>query len=137
MKDPVHADFWSAMHVLAQEELALLRRRDAGGAALARAGGGLAGEARLAAAGGNDDYGGGGAAAAMPAEVRREIEVLLAGQTHGELRRMEADINGSLAAGEGDPDYWEAVLERLQVRACVWGSGGAGGCRKGRVKGGA
>ncbi|KIZ03082.1 Uncharacterized protein C19orf29 [Monoraphidium neglectum] len=38
-------------------------------------------------------------------------------KTHAQLRRMEANINGSLAAGEGDPDYWEAVLERLQIHA--------------------
>ncbi len=114
MKDPLHAEFWGCMHTLAQEELALLARRDADDRALHRAGGGAAGAARLAAAAaaGGD---GGGRAAAMPAEVRREIEGLLAGQTHGELRGMEREINASLAAGEGDPDYWEAVLERLQV----------------------
>ncbi|KAI8474931.1 MAG: cactus-binding C-terminus of cactin protein-domain-containing protein [Monoraphidium minutum] len=115
VKDGLHTDFWGAMHVLAQEELAIAQRRDADDRALSRAGGGLAGASRLAAAAA--DGGGGGAAAGMPREVRQEIEVLLAGQTHAELRRMEGDINGSLAAGEGDPDYWEAVLERLQIHA--------------------
>jgi hypothetical protein len=128
-KDPLNAEFWGCMHTLAQEELAKAQRRDADDRALHRAGGGLAGASRLAAAAGGGGGGGGGAAAAMPGEVRREIEALLAGQTHAQLRRMEANINGSLAAGEGDPDYWEAVLERLQVRGLLlpdWGAGPTG-----------
>eukprot|EP00878_Enallax_costatus_P026942 GHUV01028958.1.p1 GENE.GHUV01028958.1~~GHUV01028958.1.p1 ORF type:complete len:146 (+),score=41.31 GHUV01028958.1:195-632(+) len=30
---------------------------------------------------------------------------------------MEADIQRQLAAGEGDPEYWEAVLPRLRIHA--------------------
>lgn len=30
---------------------------------------------------------------------------------------MEADIQKQLAAGEGDPEYWEAVLPRLRIHA--------------------
>ena len=121
-KEPLHADFWRCMLLLADEALAHARARAGDRRALARAGGGLAGAGRVAAAGGGGGGEGGAAppgsrAAAMHPDVQREIEALLAGQPHGELRRMEADIGASLAAGEGDPDYWEAVLERLQVHA--------------------
>lgn len=30
---------------------------------------------------------------------------------------MESDIQRQLAAGEGDPEYWEAVLPRLKIHA--------------------
>lgn len=30
---------------------------------------------------------------------------------------MEADIQKKSAAGEGDPEYWEAVLPRLRIHA--------------------
>jgi hypothetical protein len=127
IKEPLHVDFWGAMHTLAQEELQVAARRDAEDRALSRAGGGLAGAGRVAAAAAAAAGGGpGGRAAAMHPDVQAEIEALLSGQTHGELRRMEKEINSSLAAGEGDPDYWEAVLERLQVRrggGCVAAAG--------------
>ncbi|KAF6257507.1 cactus-binding C-terminus of cactin protein-domain-containing protein [Scenedesmus sp. NREL 46B-D3] len=49
--------------------------------------------------------------------VQREIETLLSGQTHNQLMSMEKDIQRQLAAGEGDPEYWEAVLPRLKIHA--------------------
>ena len=30
---------------------------------------------------------------------------------------MESQIERQLSAGQGDPDYWEAVLSRLQIHA--------------------
>lgn len=30
---------------------------------------------------------------------------------------LEADMQRQLAAGEGDPEYWEAVLPRLKIHA--------------------
>jgi hypothetical protein len=33
--------------------------------------------------------------------------VWCAGQTYGQLMQMEKDIQRQLAAGEGDPEYWE------------------------------
>ncbi|WIA29550.1 hypothetical protein OEZ86_012045 [Tetradesmus obliquus] len=49
--------------------------------------------------------------------VQREIETLLSGQTYSQLMSMEKDIQRQLAAGEGDPEYWEAVLPRLKIHA--------------------
>eukprot|EP00879_Flechtneria_rotunda_P021926 GHRR01023122.1.p1 GENE.GHRR01023122.1~~GHRR01023122.1.p1 ORF type:complete len:128 (+),score=40.13 GHRR01023122.1:136-519(+) len=40
-----------------------------------------------------------------------------AGQAYGQLVSMECDINRQLAAGQGDPEYWEAVLPRLGIHA--------------------
>ncbi len=38
-----------------------------------------------------------------------------AGQSHASLVSMEGDVERALAGGLGDPEYWEAVLKRLQV----------------------
>jgi hypothetical protein len=40
---------------------------------------------------------------------------LLAGQSYGELNTLETNVQASLASGEGDPEYWTAVLQRLQI----------------------
>jgi hypothetical protein len=42
------------------------------------------------------------------------------GQTYGELTAMEESVSATLASGEGDMDYWEAVLKRLKIqKVCV------------------
>jgi hypothetical protein len=38
------------------------------------------------------------------------------GLTHAALVRMEGDVERALGGGLGDPEYWDAVLKRLQVR---------------------
>ena len=38
------------------------------------------------------------------------------GQSHGELETMEKDVEKTLASGEGDMDYWDAVLRRLKIQ---------------------
>jgi hypothetical protein len=35
------------------------------------------------------------------------IACMYAGQTYSQLMSMEKDIQRQLAAGEGDPEYWE------------------------------
>lgn len=40
-----------------------------------------------------------------------------AGQSYKQLSLMESDIQRKLAQGEGDPEYWEAVLPRLKIYA--------------------
>jgi hypothetical protein len=38
-----------------------------------------------------------------------------AGQSYGELNTLETNVEASLASGEGDAEYWTAVLQRLQI----------------------
>lgn len=39
------------------------------------------------------------------------------GQSHSELMDMQHNISAQLERGEGDPEYWDAVLERLKIHA--------------------
>eukprot|EP00878_Enallax_costatus_P024071 GHUV01025659.1.p1 GENE.GHUV01025659.1~~GHUV01025659.1.p1 ORF type:complete len:639 (+),score=216.86 GHUV01025659.1:228-2144(+) len=55
--------------------------------------------------------------AGVHSAVQQQVELLLSGQTYSQLTSMEADIQRQLAAGEGDPEYWEAVLPRLRIHA--------------------
>ncbi|PNH11255.1 Cactin [Tetrabaena socialis] len=77
------------------------------------------GEAGPGGAGGGGGGGGapedGAARGSLHSDVEVQIENMLSGQTHGSLVGMEADVERALQGGLGDPEYWEAVLKRLQV----------------------
>eukprot|EP00775_Hariotina_reticulata_P011120 gene11120-11274_t len=117
---PLHAEYWGCLLTLAEHELEALHLQDEAAKrglrlAEAAAGGGSAVPAVRVV--GAPLPGQSGAGTGVHAAVQREIEALLAGQTFGQLMQMEKDIQRQLAAGEGDPEYWEAVLPRLKIYA--------------------
>ncbi|KAF8073139.1 hypothetical protein HT031_000800 [Scenedesmus sp. PABB004] len=113
---PLNAEYWGCLLALASHELEALqleadrRARGEVGAGPVSLGPPVVRAVGAPLAG----HGAGGVHSA----VQRDIEALLSGQTYGQLTAMETDIQRQLAAGEGDPEYWEAVLPRLKIHAC-------------------
>ncbi|KAG2491815.1 hypothetical protein HYH03_009975 [Edaphochlamys debaryana] len=108
--EDLHQKFWAALRVVADAELAAAQERDAADRAALRRGGD-------AGPGGADGSGAGPTSArpSLHSDVEVQIENMLSGQTHSALVAMEADVQRALQGGLGDPEYWEAVLKRLQV----------------------
>ncbi|KAL6759749.1 mid region of cactin-domain-containing protein [Haematococcus lacustris] len=104
--EPMHTDFWKALLAVADHELLEARKRDA--VDRAHLAGGADAAARLAAASADGEKG-------LHPDVEADIQVMLQGQTYNELCSLEASLQASLASGEGDPEYWHAVLQRLQL----------------------
>ncbi|PNW78408.1 hypothetical protein CHLRE_09g398650v5 [Chlamydomonas reinhardtii] len=127
--DDLHQKFWAALRVVADAELEEAKKRDAADRAALRQGQGGAGGSGRGGGGGSGRGGGGGAAASAAAaaeeeaagrsslhsDVEVQIENMLSGQTYPALVAMEGDVERALSGGLGDPEYWEAVLKRLQV----------------------
>ncbi|MEW5304765.1 MAG: hypothetical protein WDW36_007354 [Sanguina aurantia] len=97
--DPRHVEFWAALRSVADHELIEAQRRDASDRAHMR------GEALPPAF----------VERGLHASVEGQVEGMLAGQSHAQLSSMEADVEASLASGEGDPEYWDCVLRRLRL----------------------
>ena len=47
-----------------------------------------------------------------------------AGQSLTELLKLETSVTSALTGGEGDSEYWEAVLRRLQMHKAKVSAGG-------------
>ncbi|GLC36213.1 hypothetical protein PLESTB_001367900 [Pleodorina starrii] len=110
--DDVHQKFWAALRVVADAELEEAVQRDAADRATLRRGGdgGASGSGRA-----GSEEPAGGPHRSLHTDVEVQIENMLSGQTHSSLVAMEADVERALKGGLGDPEYWEAVLKRLQV----------------------
>lgn len=107
--EDLHSQFWKALRVVADAELDAATKRDAADrAALLRSRAGP-GAAAAEAEGGEEERSG------LHSDVEVQIENMLSGQSHASLVSMEGDVERALAGGLGDPEYWEAVLKRLQV----------------------
>ncbi|GAQ80274.1 hypothetical protein KFL_000500270 [Klebsormidium nitens] len=102
-RDPVlHADFWDAMMVICEYEIAEGKRRDA--LELAR----VRGEDPPPEYAIED--------AGLHASVDADVKSMLTGKNHEELAKMEAQIQEKMAQGTAKVvEYWEAVLKRLKV----------------------
>lgn len=97
-------DFWSALKVVVRWETQEAIRNDE----LER----LRQEGRLAASGRSLEVG-------LHAQVDEDVQQLFAGKSHAELEQLEQEIQGQLTEGlVPDPEYWDAVLKRLQVHKC-------------------
>ena len=52
------------------------------------------------------------------------------GRSHAELLELEESIQETLRSGDGEVEYWEAVLALLAVSVCLFNRGGLGSrCR--------
>lgn len=97
-----HADYWSALAIICQAEEAIAARQDEIDRARLR------GDPPPPAPK-NHERGLHGAVAA-------DLEIQLAGKSHGQLLQMEQDITSQLERGEApDPEFLTAVLSRLEL----------------------
>mmetsp|Transcript_6513 Transcript_6513/g.15636 ORF Transcript_6513/g.15636 Transcript_6513/m.15636 type:complete len:764 (-) Transcript_6513:141-2432(-) len=103
--DPLHLEFWKSLLQIAEHELTEARNRNEIDQAHLRGGP----EAAAAVAETFAERG-------LHPDVERDIAGMLAGQSHGELIAMEESVSATLASGEGDMEYWEAVLKRLKIQ---------------------
>jgi hypothetical protein len=55
---------------------------------------------------------------------------LQVGRSHAELLELDESIQETLRSGDGEVEYWEAVLALLAVSVCLFNRGGLGSrCR--------
>ncbi|GIL56683.1 hypothetical protein Vafri_12000 [Volvox africanus] len=113
--DDIHQKFWTALRVVADAELDEAVQRDVADRAVLRRGGDGAGAGGASGSGRGGSEEPSGPHRSLHSDVEVQIENMLSGQTHSSLVAMEADVERALKGGLGDPEYWEAVLKRLQV----------------------
>ncbi|GIL76926.1 hypothetical protein Vretimale_8609 [Volvox reticuliferus] len=113
--DDVHQKFWAALRVVADAELEEAMQRDAADRAVLRRGGDGVGAGGTSGSGRGGSEEPSGPHCSLHSDVEVQVENMLSGQTHSSLVAMEADVERALKGGLGDPEYWEAVLKRLQV----------------------
>lgn len=101
VKDPLHREFWDALFVIADHEMEEAKNRDAMDRAHLR------GQALPAAYGPQET--------SLHPSVKKDIEAMLAGHSYKELVDMEAQISDVQEKGQGDPEYWEAVVKKLKI----------------------
>ncbi|XP_010543454.1 PREDICTED: cactin [Tarenaya hassleriana] len=106
---PVHVQYWEALMVVCDWELAEARKRDALDRARVR---GEEPPAELLA----QERG-------LHSGVEADVKRLLDGKTHKELEELQSDIESQLRSGSAKVvEYWEAVLKRLHIykaKACL------------------
>nr|XP_018486655.1 PREDICTED: cactin-like [Raphanus sativus] len=106
---PTRVQYWEALIVVCDWELAEARKRDALGRARVR---GEEPPAELLA----QERG-------LHAGVEADVRKLLDGKTHSELLELQLDIESQLRSGSAKVvEYWEAVLKRLDIykaKACL------------------
>ncbi|XP_056859725.1 splicing factor Cactin isoform X1 [Raphanus sativus] len=106
---PTRVQYWEALIVVCDWELAEARKRDALGRARVR---GEEPPAELLA----QERG-------LHAGVEADVRKLLDGKTHSELVELQLDIESQLRSGSAKVvEYWEAVLKRLDIykaKACL------------------
>lgn len=107
--DDLHSKFWAALRVVADAELAEAQRRDAADRAALKRNTAAAAAAAAAEAAAEPE-------AKLHSDVELQIEAMMQGQTLSSLSAMQRDVEAALSGGLGDPQYWEAVLQRLQVQ---------------------
>ena len=102
VKNLAHAPFWAALAIVTDHELATAQKQDAIDRARVR-GEPIPRQYLVREAG-------------WHSSLDAEVEVMLAGKRHGELEKLGGEIQEQLDSGEAaDPEYWAAVLRRLQV----------------------
>ncbi|KAG7573870.1 Cactin C-terminal [Arabidopsis suecica] len=103
---PTRVQYWEALIVLCEWELAEARKRDALDRARVREEEFLAAQER-----------------GLHAGVEADVRELLDGKTHPELVQLQFDIESQLRSGAAKVvEYWEAVLKRLNIykaKACL------------------
>lgn len=101
-RDASHNAFWAALGVVAEHELAEATKQEDIDRARMR---GLPPPAKYTIR-----------EAGWHESLDADVAVMLAGKRHSELVALEAGINEQLDSGEAaDPEYWAAVLRRLQI----------------------
>ncbi|KAJ6797638.1 cactin isoform X2 [Iris pallida] len=99
---PTHIEFWEALMVVCNWELAEARKRDALDRARVR---GEQPPAEILA----EDRG-------MHSSIEADVKSLLEGKTSSELENMQTEIESEMRSGTAKVvEYWEAVLKRLQI----------------------
>ncbi|XP_010412904.1 PREDICTED: cactin-like [Camelina sativa] len=103
---PTRVQYWEALSVICDWELAEARKKDALDRARVR-------EEELLAA---QERG-------LHAGVEADVRELLDGKTHAELVKLQFDIESQLRCGAAKVvEYWEAILERISIykaKACL------------------
>ncbi|KAL5545984.1 hypothetical protein UlMin_005671 [Ulmus minor] len=106
---PTHIEYWEALMVVCDWELAEARKKDALDRARVR---GERPPAELLA----EERG-------LHPSVEADIKKLLEGKTHSELEALHSHIESQMRSGEAKVvEYWEAVLKRLHIykaKACL------------------
>ncbi|XP_057742904.1 splicing factor Cactin [Arachis stenosperma] len=106
---PTHEQYWEALLLVCDWELAEARRKDALDRARVR---GEEPPAELLA----EERG-------LHASVEEDVKKLLEGKTHAELEALQAHIESEMRTGTAKVvEYWEAVLKRLHIykaKACL------------------
>ncbi|MED6182126.1 hypothetical protein PIB30_025679 [Stylosanthes scabra] len=106
---PTHEQYWEALLLVCDWELAEARRKDALDRARVR---GEEPPAELLA----EERG-------LHASVEEDVTRLLEGKTHAELEALQAHIESEMRTGTAKVvEYWEAVLKRLHIykaKACL------------------
>ncbi|KAL5983163.1 hypothetical protein ACLOJK_017246 [Asimina triloba] len=106
---PTHVEFWEAMMVVCDWELAEARKRDAIDRARVR---GEEPPAEVLA----EERG-------LHASVEADVKNLLEGKTQKELESVQSHIEAQMRSGKAKVvEYWEAVLKRLHIfkaKACL------------------
>ncbi|KAL4179668.1 hypothetical protein AMTRI_Chr13g88420 [Amborella trichopoda] len=105
---PLHIEFWEAMMVVCDWELAEARKRDALDRARVR---GEAPPAEVLA----EERG-------LHSSIESDVKSLLDGKSFNELEELRFQIESQMLSGTAKVvEYWEAVLKRLQIyKAMVW-----------------
>ncbi|KAJ6810417.1 cactin isoform X2 [Iris pallida] len=99
---PTHIEFWEALMVVCNWELAEARKRDALDKARVR---GEQPPAEILA----EERG-------MHSSIEADVKSLLEGKTSSELENMQTEIESEMRSGTAKVvEYWEAVLKRLQI----------------------
>lgn len=99
---PTHIEFWEALMVVCNWELAEARKRDALDRARVR---GEQPPAEILA----EERG-------MHSSIEADVKSLLEGKTSSELENMRTEIESEMRSGTAKVvEYWEAVLKRLQI----------------------
>mmetsp|Transcript_35503 Transcript_35503/g.68061 ORF Transcript_35503/g.68061 Transcript_35503/m.68061 type:complete len:669 (-) Transcript_35503:338-2344(-) len=96
-----HQEFWQALHVLCEAELVESSKREE--------------EERARFRGAAYVPPSAGFASGLHSSVDQDIHAMLAGKSFTELVSLEDDIREALDSGDGEVEYWEAVLQRLAV----------------------
>ncbi|KAF8392522.1 hypothetical protein HHK36_022865 [Tetracentron sinense] len=106
---PTHIEFWEALLVVCDWELAEARKNDALDRARVR---GEKPPAELLAEG-----------RGLHSSIEGDVKSLLQGKTYKELEVLQSNIVSQMRSGEAKVvEYWEAILKRLQIykaKACL------------------
>ncbi|RWR90492.1 RNA recognition motif domain-containing protein [Cinnamomum micranthum f. kanehirae] len=106
---PTHVEFWEALMVVCEWELAEARKKDALDRARVR---GEQPPADVLA----EERG-------LHSSIEADVKSLLQGKTHNELEALQSQIESQMRSGTAKVvEYWEAVLKRLHIykaKACL------------------